>query len=64
MIFRAYFERVGGHTHIRLFAGSHEGALGKCGNLCMRNAEFEIFKAASLPIQWRPEARRALEEKP
>jgi hypothetical protein len=61
MIFRVYYEQAGGHTHMRWFAGTHEGALGKCGDLTMRNNEFAEFKEAGLPIQWRKEARRALE---
>ena len=40
MIFRVYHETKGGHVHIRLFAGKRDGALGKCGDLCMRVEEF------------------------
>jgi len=32
------------HTTFRLFAGPHEGAVGLCGRLTMRNDEFEEFK--------------------
>jgi hypothetical protein len=45
MLFRFYYETAGGHTHLRVFAGRHVGALGKCGDLCMRNEEFEEFRA-------------------
>jgi hypothetical protein len=44
MIFRFYHETLGGHVHIRLFAGKKEGALGKCGDLTMRVEEFKEFK--------------------
>ena len=53
MIFRVYYATAGGHTHMRWYSGTHEGALGYCGDLCMRNAEFSEFKEAGLPIQWR-----------
>lgn len=43
MIFRIYYKIAGGHTHMRVFAGSQEGALGKCGDLTMRNEEFKVF---------------------
>lgn len=44
MIFRIYYETAGDHTHMRMFAGKRDGALGKCGDLCMRNEEFEDFR--------------------
>ena len=47
MIFRLYHETKGGHVHCRLFAGPHEGALGKCGDLTMRAEEFEQFAWAT-----------------
>ena len=43
MIFRLYHETRGGHVHCRRFAGKHDGALGKCGNLTMKVDEFEAF---------------------
>jgi hypothetical protein len=43
MIFRIYHETRGAHVHMRLFAGPHDGALGKCGDLCMRENEFVEF---------------------
>lgn len=43
MIFRIYHDKRGGHVHMRLFAGKKEGALGKCGDLCMREDEFVEF---------------------
>ena len=44
MIFRIWHETLGGHVHMRLFAGKHEGALGKCGDLTMTVEEFDIFR--------------------
>lgn len=32
MIFRIYHETLGGHVHMRIFAGKRDGALGKCGD--------------------------------
>ena len=55
MIFRLYHTTLGGHTHMRLFAGAHDGALGNCGNLVMRNEEFEQFRAMSPNFQFRPD---------
>jgi hypothetical protein len=43
MIFRLYHETRGGHVHCRLFAGLHESALGKCGDLVFRSEEFATF---------------------
>ena len=54
MIFRIYHETAGGHVHMRVFAGKRDGALGKCGDLCMRVEEFEEFRNCSL-IDFRPE---------
>lgn len=44
MIFKIYHKTLGGHVHCRLFAGKKEGALGKCGDFCMRAEEFDQFK--------------------
>jgi hypothetical protein len=58
MIFRIYYQQRGGHTHMRFFAGKREGALGKCGDLTMRNEEFAEFRrlsAAAGIIEFRPE---------
>lgn len=43
MIFRIYHKTLGGHVHMRVFAGNTEGALGKCGDLVMRREEFQYF---------------------
>lgn len=44
MLFRFRYLQAGGHTHVRVFAGVSEGALGKCGDLTFRNEEWEEFK--------------------
>src|SRR5262245_9072535 len=54
MIFRLYHETAGGHVHCRLFAGRHEGALGKCGTFVMRIEEFESFVDACPMIDYFP----------
>ena len=54
MIFRVYHETK---VHIRLFAGKRDGALGKCGDLCMRVEEFEVFRESAGFVQFRPEPR-------
>jgi hypothetical protein len=43
MIFRIYWQKIGGHTHMRVFAGRKDATLGKCGDLVMRNEEFLVF---------------------
>ncbi len=57
MIFRLYHETKGGHVHCRLFAGPHDGALGKCGDLTMKVEEFKWFRSAATFIQFREEKR-------
>lgn len=54
MIFRLYHETQGGHVHLRLFAGPHEGALGKCGDLVMRIEEFASLVDACPMIDYSP----------
>jgi hypothetical protein len=44
MIFRILFWRGEVHTSLSVFAGVKEGALGSCGNLVMRNEEFDAFR--------------------
>lgn len=46
MMFKFRYLTQGGHTNVRLFAGPHQGALGKCGNLAFRNEEWDRFRAA------------------
>jgi len=43
MIFRLRYKILGGHTHIRVFAGQGETSLGKCGDLVFRNEEWVEF---------------------
>ena len=57
MIFRLYHETKGGHVHCRFFAGPHDGALGKCGDLTMKVEEFDLFRTAATFIQFREEKR-------
>ena len=45
MMFRMYYKERGGHTGVRVYAGTHEGALGKCGDLVFRNEEWAEFMA-------------------
>ncbi len=54
MIFRLYHETRGGHVHCRLFAGPHEGALGKCGEFTMRVEEFASLVDACPMIDYSP----------
>ena len=54
MIFRLYHETKGGHVHCRLFAGPHEGALGKCGDFVMRIKEFASLVDACPMIDYSP----------
>ena len=60
MIFRIYYEAAGGHVHMRVFAGKRDGALGKCGDLCMRIEEFDDFRALTQhsQIEFRAENSR------
>ena len=45
---RMYYEVLGGHTHVRVFAGVvNAGALGKCGDLTFTNEEWEAYKEAT-----------------
>lgn len=43
MIWKLYYQKLGGHVHCRLFCGPIRGALGKCGDLTFREAEFTAF---------------------
>jgi len=42
MTFRLRYQVLGGHTHVRVFAGEGQ-TLGKCGDLIFRNEEWEAF---------------------
>lgn len=55
MVFRIRYELRGGHVHCRFFAGKHKGALGKCGDLVMRDVEFTKFRTSAKFIQFLPE---------
>lgn len=43
MIWRIYYRSKGNHVHCRLFCGPQEGALGKAGELTLRQNEFTEF---------------------
>lgn len=43
-LIRLYHKTLGGHTHIRVFAGKGTGSFGNCGTLVMTNEEWETFK--------------------
>jgi hypothetical protein len=58
MVFGIRFKTLGGHVHCRLFSGPHEGALGKCGELCMRVEEFDLYQRAATFMQFLPEEAR------
>lgn len=43
--FRFRYEELGGHTHVRVFAGSDlKSTLGKCGDLIFTNEEWQAFR--------------------
>jgi hypothetical protein len=44
VLFRILFWRGEVHTSLAVYAGPKEGALRSCGNLVMRNDEFEAFR--------------------
>lgn len=48
MHFRFYYKALGGHTHIRVFSGESSRALGKAGDLTMRNGEFKAFRGLTI----------------
>jgi len=43
MFFRLRYKVLGGHTHVRFFAGQGDSSLGKCGDLVFRNEEWVAF---------------------
>lgn len=52
MIVRIYHKRLGGHVHMRVFAGETEGALGKAGDLCLRVEEFNALLGQTPTIEF------------
>lgn len=68
MQFRVLFWRGERHTTMRMFVGANDGARANCGDLVMRNAEFDAFRELAaleyvdktmLPItEPRPEPKR------
>lgn len=49
MIFRIYHKQLGQHVHMRVFSGGSNKALAKCGNLVMREEEFQQWRRWLLP---------------
>ena len=47
-----YYTIAGGHTHVRVFMNG-----GKCGDLCFRNAEFELIKQTIVSIVYIDEGK-------
>lgn len=39
--FRIYYETLGGHVHMRVFAGEGTGAFANAGTLVLRQQEFD-----------------------
>lgn len=48
MIFKFVHRLLGGHVHIRVFAGETPHSLGHAGNLIMRPSEWAAFKDAQI----------------
>lgn len=48
MKFRFRYRAAGGHVHIRVFGGDY-AMYGKCGDLRMLPAEWEVFKESFRP---------------
>jgi len=44
MLFRMCYQVLGGHTHVRVFAGEGTLSLGHCGELAFRNEEWTAFQ--------------------
>lgn len=45
VLYRFYYHKAGGHVHVRVFAGKGTFSLGKCGDLCFRDYEWDHFRA-------------------
>ena len=51
--FRLRYEKAGAHVHCRWFAGKgRELTRGKCGDLTMRENEFDDFRVLLASAQW------------
>lgn len=56
MVMRMYYKVAGGHTHVRVFCGENvKGALAHCGQLTLRNEEFEALKNGQMEIDFKKE---------
>jgi hypothetical protein len=51
---RFYYQQAGGHTHMRVFSGRNieNSTLGKAGDLCMTNEEFESFMDGTAVVEF------------
>lgn len=50
-VMRVYWKELGGHTHLKIWTGKNGTALGKCGELVMRNEEFAAFRDNQMKIE-------------
>lgn len=54
MIFRVHWYKLGTHVHAKIFAGKIEHALGLAGDLCFREAEWEVFMRTVVASAYAP----------
>jgi hypothetical protein len=47
---KVVYEKLDGHTHMAIFSGPVDGQLGKAGDLCMTNEEFEEWENGSIKL--------------
>ena len=55
MLIKIKAKQAGGHIHFGMWMGKHEGALGKAGELCLREEEWQVLREslqASSPGNW------------
>lgn len=55
--FRVYYKILGGHVHMRVFAGKGSLSLGLCGTLVMRVEEFEDFRRDTMFFEFLQETQ-------
>lgn len=46
------YETLGGHTHMAIFSGTEGFMLGKAGDLCLTNEEFEAWKNNTAQLEF------------
>jgi hypothetical protein len=49
---RVYWQLRGAHVHCDVFMGNQGRTLGRCGDLCMTEEEFEAWKNAAIVTDW------------